>query len=309
MRVSDAPPSKPAGVYLISPSSAVMDPQTLHVARQRMKALGLRTTVDRSALAVDTRFAGSDARRLAGIGRALAQKHPFVMASRGGYGLSRLLPLINWQAVAQSGKRFIGHSDFTAFNLALLAQTGAVSYTGATAVPDFGGDEVNSFTRDSLLQALSGEKQTLTFDTPGGACAALSTQVRGTLWGGNLAMIASLVGTPYLPRIEGGILFLEDVGEPPFRIERMLTQLWHAGILARQQAVLLGDFTQYRLSKQDNGYTLDSVTTWLRKITKIPVIPGLPHGHGKVKATLPIGATAALTVEHSQGQSRACLRV
>jgi len=296
---------KPAGLYLISPSSAVADPQTLHRARQRLRALGLRITVDRSALAVDTRFAGSSAQRLAAMRRALGQPHPFVMATRGGYGLSRLLATIDWQGVAQSGKRFIGHSDFTAFNLALLAQTGAVSYSGASAVPDFGGDEVNPLTCHSLLQILADEKQTLHFESPG----AVPLQVRGTLWGGNLAMTTSLIGTPWLPRIKGGILFLEDVGEHPFRVERMLTQLWHAGILARQKAIVLGDFTQYCLTPQDNGYTLASTVAWLRQTVNVPVLTGLPYGHGRVKVTLPVGAKATLTVERSQGQSQACLRV
>jgi len=305
-----AAPGPPTGLYLISPSSAVADPQTLHRARQRLRALGLRTTLDRSALAVDTRFAGSDARRLAGIQRALAQKHPFVMTTRGGYGVSRLLAAIDWQAVAQSGKRFIGHSDFTAFNLALLAQTGAVSWSGATAVPDFGGEalehsDLDSLTCQSLLQTVRGEPQRLHFETHG----AQAVQVRGMLWGGNLAVLASLTGTPWMPRIKGGILFLEDVSEPPYRIERMLAQLWHAGILSRQKAILLGQFTQYRLAAQDNGYTLDSVVAWLRQTVKVPVITGLPYGHGRTKVTLPVGAKAQLVVQCSQGQSVACLQV
>lgn len=283
----------PSGIYLISPSGAVADPAAVELARERLKKLGFRTTVDRTALAVHERFAGTDAQRLAGIERALKQKHPLVMATRGGYGLSRLLADINWEAVAQSGKLFIGQSDFTVFNLALLAKTGAVSLAGPTAVFDFGAPALDELTCDLFMETLRGELEVLSFETQD----ADPVDARGILWGGNLAMVASLVGTPYMPRIKGGILFLEDVSEHPFRIERMLTQLWHAGILQRQKAIVLGKFTQYRLASNDNGFDLDSVVAWLRKTVKVPVVTGLPYGHVRLKATLPIGAKVGIATE------------
>lgn len=283
----------PSGIYLISPSGAVADPAALELARQRLKKLGLRTTVDRTALAVHERFAGTDAQRLAGIQRALKQKHPVVMATRGGYGLSRLLADIDWQAVADSGKLFIGQSDFTVFNLALLAKTGAISLAGPTAVFDFGAPTVDELTCDLFMETLRSELEVLSFETQD----ADPVDARGILWGGNLAMVASLIGTPYMPRIKGGILFLEDISEHPFRIERMLTQLWHAGILQRQKAIVLGKFTQYRLAATDNGYDLPSVVQWLRRTVKVPVITGLPYGHVRVKATLPIGAKVGIATE------------
>jgi len=110
-------------------------------------------------------------------------------------------------------------------------------------------------------------------------------------------MVASLVGTSYMPDIDGGILFLEDIAEHPFRIERMLTQLWHAGILGRQQAIVLGRFTDYRLAAHDNGFDLPSVVAWLRATVKVPVITGLPYGHTRVKATLPIGKQVGVATE------------
>ncbi|MDN5842174.1 MAG: LD-carboxypeptidase [Alcaligenaceae bacterium] len=284
---------QPSGIYLISPSGAVRDPQTVELAAQRLKGMGFKVSVDRSALAVHERFAGTDAQRLAGIQRAIKQKHPIVMATRGGYGLSRLLPHIDWQAVADSGKTFIGQSDFTAFNLALLAQTGACSLTGPTAVFDFGGKTVDDLTQALFQEMLSGELEILSFEAPD----ADAVDARGILWGGNLAMLASLVGTPYLPRVPGGILFLEDVGEHPFRIERMLAQLWQAGVLDGQQAIILGRFTEYRLAEHDQGYDLASVVGWLRRTVKVPVVTGLPYGHVKLKATLPVGAQVGIATE------------
>lgn len=283
----------PKGIYLFSPSSAVADPAALDLARERLKALGFRTAVDRSALAVHERFAGTDRQRLAALQRALRQTHPIVMATRGGYGLGRLLHQIDWRAVADSGKVFVGHSDFTAFNLALLAQTGAESYTGPAAVPDLGQKSVDDLTLDLFVETMRDELEVLSFESPDSD----PVDARGILWGGNLAMVCSLVGTPYLPAIDGGVLFLEDVGEHPYRIERMLTQLLHAGVLARQKAIVLGRFTEYRLAAHDNGFDLNAVIAWLRGACRVPVVTGLPYGHVKVKATLPVGRQVGIATE------------
>jgi muramoyltetrapeptide carboxypeptidase len=283
----------PAGIYLISPSGAVADPATIELACQRLAELGFKTAVDRAALLVHQRFAGTDKQRLAGISRSLKQKHPIVMATRGGYGLSRLLPFIDWKAVADSGKIFIGQSDFTVFSLALLAQTGQSSYAGPTAVHDFGGKKMDDLTAALFGESMRRELEILSFEAPD----ADAVDARGVLWGGNLAMVASLVGTPYLPKIKGGILFLEDIAEHPFRVERMLSQLWHAGILARQKAIVLGSFTDYRLAAHDNGFDLPAVVGWLRSSVKVPVVTGLPYGHIKVKATLPVGRKVGIATE------------
>ncbi|HEY9280866.1 MAG TPA: LD-carboxypeptidase [Eoetvoesiella sp.] len=283
----------PRGIYLISPSGAVSEPSALALAQERLAELGFKTKVDKAALLVHERFAGSDKERLAGIERSLKQKHPIVMATRGGYGLSRLLPFINWKAVADSGKIFIGQSDFTVFNLALLAQTGAHSFAGPTAIFDFGAKKMDDLTAALFVESMDEELEILSFESPDSD----PVDARGVLWGGNLAMVASLVGTPYMPKIKGGILFLEDVGEHPFRIERMLTQLWHAGILARQKAIVLGRFSEYRLAAHDNGFDLPSVVRWLRETVKVPVVTGLPYGHVKVKATLPVGKKVGIATE------------
>ena len=199
----------------------------------------------------------------------------------------------DWRAVADSGKVFVGHSDFTAFNLALLAQTGAVSYTGPSAVTDFGKKTLDDLTADLFAETMREELEVLSFESPDSD----PVDARGVLWGGNLAILASLAGTPFFPQIDQGILFLEDVGEHPYRVERMLAQLLHAGVLQRQRAIVLGRFTEYRLAAHDNGYDLNEVIAWLRAACKVPVITGLPYGHVKVKATLPIGAQVGLATE------------
>jgi len=280
------------GVYLVSPSGAVPEPERIDRARVHLKALGFQPVVDRGALVRAQRFAGTDEQRLAALARAAAQKHPVVMATRGGYGLSRLLERIDWKAMADSGKRFVGHSDFTFFQLALLAKTGAVSYAGPMAAFDFGGKRVDDLTAALFAETLRGELEILSFESED----ADAVDCRGILWGGNLAVLVSLLGTPYFPRTRG-ILFLEDVNEHPYRVERMLVQLAQSGVLRRQKAIVLGSFTDYKLTAHDDGYDLSSVIAWLRREVGVPVVPGLPFGHVKTKATLPVGARVGLATE------------
>lgn len=281
------------GIYIISSSSAVEHPAQLKWAQKHLQALGWQVEIDETALAVHQRFAGTDQQRLAAIDRALKQPHQVVLSSRGGYGLSRLLPAIDWRAVADSGKTFVGHSDFTAFNLALLAQTGAISYAGPSAAFDFGVETPDDLTVDLFHETLTGQLEILSFESEDSD----AVDARGVLWGGNLAMLCSLLSTPYFPHVEGGVLFLEDIGEHPYRIERYLTQLWQAGILAKQQAIVLGHFTGYTLTERDNGFDLTSVVHWLRQTVKVPVIMNLPYGHVPVKATLPIGKKVGIACE------------
>lgn len=282
-----------SGIYVISPSGAVAEPETLTRAQNRLNAQGFKVALDRGVLNQAQRFAGTDTQRLAAFTRALKQKLPIVMASRGGYGLGRLLEALDWQALASSGKRFVGHSDFTAFSLALYAKTEAISYAGPMACFDFGGKKPEILTAEIFGECMRGELEILSFETQD----ADAVDGRGILWGGNLAMITSLLGTPYMPKIKGGILFVEDVGEHPYRIERMLNQLAHAGILGKQKALLLGGFTDYRLAEHDRGYDLKSAVAYLRKSVKIPVITGLPFGHTAMKVTLPVGAKVGIATE------------
>ena len=275
-----------AGRAIYPPSSAVA------LARQRLEAQGFKTALDRTALAVHQRFAGTDAQRLASLTRAIKQKLPIVMATRGGYGLGRLLHLIDWKAIADSGKRFVGLSDFTAFNLALLAKTGAVSYTGATAVADFGGKKVDDLTEALFGEIMRGELEILSFETQD----ADPVDCRGILWAATWRWWRRCWARRTCP-VRGGILFLEDVAEHPYRVERMLIQLWQAGILDKQKAIVLGRFSDYKLAPHDNGYDLHEVVAWLRKTVKVPVVTGLPYGHVATKATLPIGQKVGLATE------------
>jgi muramoyltetrapeptide carboxypeptidase len=119
----------------------------------------------------------------------------------------------------------------------------------------------------------------------------------GLLWGGNLSVLCSLIGTPFFPKVRAGVLFIEDIHEHPYRIERMLTQLLHAGVLGRQKALLLGQFTGYGLGAHDKGYSMKTVAAWLQERLQIPVLSQLPYGHVQTKVLLPVGAKVDLAVE------------
>ena len=197
------------------------------------------------------RFAGDDETRLAAIHRAAASGADIAIITRGGYGLTRLLPDIRYKAVAKAidkGLQFVGLSDFTAFQSAVLAETGRVTWAGPAVGEDFGVEAGP----DDVMQAcfedlVSGQGEGTGWRLPAKEAQAKPIEIQGTLWGGNLAIVAALTGTPWLPRAKGGILFLEDVHEHPYRVERMLTQLLYAGALEKQKAIVLG--SRYRTTR------------------------------------------------------------
>lgn len=300
-------------IYIYSPSSAVRDKASFKRGVKRLQALGHEVEIDEAALASHQRFAGDDETRLASIHRAAASGADVALISRGGYGLTRILPGINYKAVAKAiakGTRFVGLSDFTAFQTAVLAKTGAVTWAGPALGEDFGTeadpDDIMEACFDDLI---TGQGEGTGWQLPkfaissidGSADVSVATTAFGikdaVLWGGNLAILSSLVGTPYLPVVKGGILFLEDVGEHPYRVERMLTQLLHAGVLAQQKAVIFGQFSNYRLVPHDKGFKLATVVAWLQSQIKARVLTGLPFGHVATKVLLPVGCKITLAVE------------
>ena len=290
-------------IYIYSPSGAVRDKVAFKRGVKRLQAMGHAVEVDRDALASEQRFAGDDAVRIESIHRAAASGADIAMISRGGYGLTRLLGGINYKAVDKAvakGTQFVGLSDFTAFQLALLAKAGSVTWAGPALCEGFGVDgEPDEIMVDCFNDLVIGQgegtgwRQGLNLD----AQKQNYHLKDATLWGGNLTVLTSLVGTPYFPAITGGILFLEDIAEHPYRVERMLTQLLHAGILKTQKAIVLGQFTEYQLTPHDKGFKFQSVVDWLRSQLKVPVLTNLPFGHVQTKVLLPVGATIDLVVQ------------
>lgn len=281
--------------HLIAPSGYCINQQAALRGVQRLTAAG--HVVENSDVIArrHLRFAGTEAERLADIHSLVELSDPdiIVMPVRGGYGASRLLPHIDWQSLALRQQRdpllICGHSDFTAVQCGLLAHGNVITFSGPMLAANFGAEEMNAFTEDHFWRALTQAQFTVEWPGEGPTC-----HTEGTLWGGNLAMLISLIGTPWMPKIEGGILVLEDVNEHPFRVERMLLQLFDAGILNRQNAVVLGSFSRSEPNTYDAGYDLNTVYAFLRERLSVPLITGLDFGHEQRTVTLPLGARAVL---------------
>jgi muramoyltetrapeptide carboxypeptidase len=286
---------------IFTPAGVVRAAAPLRLAQRRLKALGFDARLDDSALARQQRFGGDDETRLAALHRVATQAPSIALAARGGYGMTRLLDRIDWKLLARSvaqGTRWVGHSDLTAMQMGLLAHSGARSWAGPMAIDDFSrSDEaggVDEVSRDCFVEAMGGELEAVGFRSEAGFDGL---GVKGVLWGGNLTVLLSLLGTKHWPVVKGGILFLEDVNEHPYRVERGLLQLHQAGVLARQKAVVLGAFSGWKPSPLDRGYTLKTAVARLRAETQVPVLTGLPFGHVHPKVTLPVGARVELLVQ------------
>ena len=295
---------------LFTPAGVLTKAAPLTLAAKRLKALGFEVHIDAAARARHQRFGGDDDTRLAALHRVATEAPGIALATRGGYGLTRLLDRVDWALITRSiehGTRWVGQSDLTTLQLGLLAKHkggGPITWAGPLACDDFGRrDEdggVDEVTRDCFVEAMSGALEAVGFREASGSRTEPGfdgLEARGTLWGGNLCIVNSLLGTPYFPRIKGGVLFLEDVNEHPYRVERNLLQLHQAGVLDAQKAIVLGEFSAWRKAPHDRGFSLKTVVAHLRSLTKTPILTGLPFGHVPTKVTMPVGARVTLLVQ------------
>ncbi|MCA8952579.1 MAG: LD-carboxypeptidase, partial [Planctomycetes bacterium] len=236
-------------VAVVLPSSAIRDGDAFARGLDRLRSWGLRPSVMATG-SVETgtdwpegcAVAASDGERLAGLQRALAEpRFRAVFCGRGGYGAGRLLTEIDWSVLAADPKPLVGYSDITALLCAAAAATGTVSFHGpmvATAAAMDPEDDGWRLQRE-LLFVTDRAPQLPATDEP----RTLRTgAAEGYLVGGNLAVLQATIGTPWQPETDGALLFLEDIGEAPYRVDRMLTQLLQTGMLRRCAGVLLGDF-------------------------------------------------------------------
>ena len=282
--------------------SGVADQERLKRGIACLESEGHRVIVAPETYAQWRYFAGTDEQRLTAFHRLVADPGVDVMImARGGYGWSRLLHHIDWNAVAASGKAFVGFSDFTAFSLGALAKANLATFAGPGVAIDFGSNgnepsqkEDHDFMEASFWPVISGAVHNT---GPLAAPHAYPPQdIQGPLWGGNLSVLTHLVGTPYFPQVEDGILFLEEIGEQPYAIERMLFQLYHARVLEKQKAIVLADFTDCVPAADRYPYSMEEAIDTLRVLAPCPVLTGLPFGHVARKLTLPFGATARLVI-------------
>lgn len=286
----------PFHIGFCAPSRTIDDSTKFESIRDFLMDRGARLTFDETVFHAVKQFGGTESERLSALMRMVEDPSvDIVMPVRGGYGLSRLLDAIDYEAIAKRDPILCGFSDFTAFNLAYWTHTGKVSYQGPTGV-SFAAP-MPAMTENSFLNAMLDREWQIAFETD----QDYQLDIEGTLWGGNLSMMVSLLGTSHFPSIEGGILYLEDVHERAYRLERMILQLEMAGVLERQKAILLGDFRgadgRGELTERDFAWR-DAITYLRSRLPKIPILEGLPFGHVPERVTMPVGAHTKMTVRN-----------
>ena len=280
------------GIAVVPLSGAAIEGTDLALGLRQLQESGFEVVNYYDHAQRYQRFGASDEQRIALFYEALENPAVHVIMSlRGSYGISRLLPLLDFGKIAASGKLIVGYSDINALQLALLSKVSVGSLCGPMFCSDFAIPDLRTFTQQHFQLAMHEQRSYVDFvsDIP------QEFSVTGTLWGGNLAMITHLVGTEFLPEIENGILFVEDIAEHPYRVERMMLQLQMAGILQKLEAIIFGDFSAYKLAPHDNGYDFAAMIAYLRKTISVPIITGLPFGHCEDKVSLFQGASTEIT--------------
>lgn len=235
-------------------------------------------------------LAGTDEQRAADFNRALHDDSiDAIWCVRGGYGAARLLPHLDFAALRSNPRPVIGFSDITALHAAIHSECGIVSYHGPTAR-----GEMSDFSRESFERALI--EQTDSCGVAAEGRPLREGKARGRLAGGNLALVTSLIGTPWSVDFEGAILVLEDIDEAVYRVDRMLTQLVLSGELAKCAALVTGDFKPPEGETAENNRLIDEVIFEAADAAGIPCLAGVPVGHIADQWTLPLGAIAEVDV-------------
>jgi muramoyltetrapeptide carboxypeptidase len=287
------PPLAPgARVGLVAPSGPLRDATDLERGIQNVRMFGWEPAVGDHVLARDGYLAGSDEQRLADLNRfARDDSIDAIWCLRGGYGATRLLDGIDYQAFARRPRALIGYSDITALHAAIGQRANLVTFHGPTARA-----ELTPFTRDSFCAAMSSRHDADVLSNSAPITPLVDGRAAGRLVGGNLALVAALVGTPYAWQLDGAILVLEDVSEQVYRIDRMLTQLWSSGALDRLTGLAFGGFTEIPDDDTAADRPLERVLREFAERLGVPAVMNFPIGHVPDHLTLPLGAIAELDV-------------
>lgn len=288
------PPALSAGarVALVSPAGPLAAADELDLAIAQSDSLGWEPVPAPHALARAGYLAGEDDVRAADLNAAFADDTiDGIWCLRGGYGAMRLLRALDYDALTRHPKALIGYSDITALHAAIGVRCGIATYHGPTARTT-----LSDFSRDSLVRAVTERSD------PCGVAAESRVlrggRARGRLVGGNLALLASLAGTPFAPDYTGAILVLEDVYEPTYRVDRMLLQLEMSGALGTVAGIVYGQFTEAADFTEDSPpRLLDDVLREAAERAGVPAIAGIPMGHIRDQWTIPLGAMAELDAD------------
>jgi muramoyltetrapeptide carboxypeptidase len=284
-------------IGIICPASPVPDSSRIEKGVRYLEGLGYRTTVGPNAMRRTGYLAGTDDERAEDIHAMFAnRKVRGIFCARGGYGTPRLLSRIDYRLIARNPKILLGYSDLTALFLAIWRKCRLVTYHGPMLAVDLSGD-VNPVAEESLWRTLCSPepRATVALADPSPHEVNNPGAATGRLLGGNLSLLVSLLGTPYMPDVRRGILFIEEIGEDPYRVDRMLTHLGNAGILARASGVATGQFTDcVPRDPAAPSFSLGMILAGAAESTGKPFQTGFPIGHEKRMVTVPVGIRARL---------------
>ena len=290
------PALRPGDTVGVVATSATVEREYLERGVGVLAAMGYRVKVSERALDRAGIFAGSDHDRARELNAFFADPEvKAIFGARGGYGCGRLLPLVDFEAIARRPKIFVGFSDATFLLNAMVDRAGTVAFHGPMVAMDF----ANGLTRrslDHLARLLSGETRTFELE----AREALRPGAgEGELVGGCLSVVAATLATPFAPRFDGRILFLEDTGEKAYRIDRMLVQMRQAGVFDRVAGVVFGAIRPVEGSEQERARIAEFVGHEMAGL-KCPVLFGIEAGHGTENLTLPFGVRARIESSHGR---------
>jgi muramoyltetrapeptide carboxypeptidase len=283
-------------IGLISPASKIADTTRLDRGIRYLEGLGYRVLIGAHATQLHGYLAGTDQERAADI-HAMFQ-NPVVKAIfciRGGYGTPRLLPLLHYRTFARNPKIFVGYSDITALHLSIWKKSGLLTFHGPMVGPDMA-DPMDPFTEEMFWRLLTSKHKVGLVNLPDNRPDPLvEGKASGHLLGGNLALVASLIGTSFQPRFDGSILYLEDIGEDPYRVDRMLTQLRGASVLAGSKGILIGHFTDcVPKDPTTPSFSVDEVIREYVVASGHPTLTRVPFGHQRRNLSIPVGLRAKI---------------
>lgn len=289
-------------IGLVSPASNVAEDEDIRFAMDVVSSLGFAVKPGQNLFQRNQYLAGTDQQRAHDLNAMFADPEvDGIFCLRGGYGSSRLLPLLDYPLIAANPKVLMGYSDITALHCAIHKLTGLVTFHGPIAGQNFTDYSYQAF-RQTLLEARPGQILAAPppFEDPAPGRVEDENRItlfsggvaQGPLLGGSLSLLTHLMGTPYQPDFAGRILFLEDVHEAPYRVDRMLTQLQLAGVLDQVAGIALGKFTEAQTSK--NTFSMEQVLSERTAGLGVPVVRGLMIGHVEDQAVVPVGAMARL---------------
>ncbi|MEM6963469.1 MAG: LD-carboxypeptidase, partial [Bacteroidota bacterium] len=281
-------------VGLITPSSSITETQ-LEKAIKNMKSLGLKVKLGKHVRAINGYLAGTDKQRLEDLHTMFADKTVHgIWCIRGGYGVGRILPKINYQLIRDNPKVLIGYSDITALLLAVYEQTGLVCFHGPVASSDFTDYSVRHLKgvlmeQHSIYPIYSAKENYDVKDSLYRIKVIRAGKAKGELTGGNLTLLAAMAGTPFRWDVKDKLVFMEDIGERPYRVDRMLTQVLQSTNLQEAAGIILGIFEDCRAKRGNRSLSLMECLEDRLGHLEIPIIYGLSFGHIKHHFTIPIG--------------------